>query len=132
MVEDEPTTRELLRRTLEGSGWVVEEARDGRAALDSVARQRPALILLDLMLPELDGFGVLRTLRAAPDWQTIPVVVVTAMDLSAPERAWLTSREQVIQKGAFSREGLLREVHDLVRVYLPGTALEPLLPAAGE
>src|SRR5262249_62218197 len=74
VVEDEPVNREVLCRMLRREGWSVTEAHDGPAALDSVAAAPPDLILLDLMLPKLDGFGVLQRLRAAPAHRAIPVV----------------------------------------------------------
>jgi CheY-like chemotaxis protein len=81
-----------------------------------VAHTTPDLILLDLMMPELDGFGFAERLRAEPAWRTIPVLVVTAKDLTPGERLKLNGWvEQVLQKGAYSREELLTEVRALVR-----------------
>ncbi|MFV9503258.1 MAG: response regulator [Oscillochloridaceae bacterium umkhey_bin13] len=115
VIEDDPATRDLLARTMHQSGWTARTAENGRVALDYVAQARPDLILLDLMMPELDGFGFLEILRQNPTWASIPVIVVTAMELSAEERALLTaSVQRVIQKGDFEREALLREVQALV------------------
>ena len=111
VVEDDPDTREVLRRTLEQDGWVVCEAANGRAALESVARNRPELIVLDLMMPEMDGFDFLAELRRRDGGGAIPVVVVTAKDLSAEDRERLNGHvARVFQKGAFSREELAREI----------------------
>src|SRR5262249_47843169 len=71
VVEDDPATREMLRRMLQGDGWAVTEAQNGRVGLERVAASPPDLILLDLMMPELDGFGFVERLRAEPDWRTI-------------------------------------------------------------
>ncbi len=110
VVEDDPEIRSVLRRTLEGVGWRVEEAMHGGAALEAVTARPPRAIVLDLMMPGMDGFEFLATLRENPAWRAIPVVVVTAMELTAAQRARLEhSTERVIQKSATSREELLRE-----------------------
>jgi ammonium transporter len=115
VVEDDRATREMLRRTLERAGWHVVEADNGRAALQQVARTPPALILLDLMLPELDGFEVVHELHASETGRMIPVVVVTALDLTAADRQRLSGYvEQVLQKGTSSRDQLLYNVRNLV------------------
>ena len=101
VVEDDPATREVLRRTLVRQGWVVAEAENGVAALGHVTRRKPALILLDLMMPEMDGFEFLEALRDNVAWRGVPVVVLTSKDLSADERASLSGRvERILQKGA--------------------------------
>jgi CheY-like chemotaxis protein len=121
MVEDDPSTREILRRMLESGGWTVDEASNGREALACVERCRPSLILLDLMMQEMDGFEFLMELQRREDGRSIPVVVVTARDLSAEDRLFLNGSmmlsghaRRVLQKGCFTREDLLREVGDLV------------------
>ena len=84
-------------------------------ALERVAASQPELILLDLMMPEMDGFAFLEALRQQDAWRTIPVVVVTAKDLTLEDRRRLNgSVEQILQKGAYSREALLHEIHRLV------------------
>src|SRR5579883_249380 len=113
IVDDDASARDVLRRTLEGAGWTVAEAGSGRAALAQVASAPPALILLDLLMPEMDGFELLAALRAHDEWRSIPVVVLTAKDLTADERQRLTEHAQaVMQKGAYSRDALLREVRE--------------------
>jgi signal transduction histidine kinase/CheY-like chemotaxis protein len=115
IVEDDDLLRELLRRTLEREGWAVHEATNGRQALDYVAKHQPALILLDLMLPEIDGVQVIDELRASVAGRSIPIIVLTAKDLLPVERKRLNnSVSQILQKGAYSLEGLLRQVCDLV------------------
>jgi CheY-like chemotaxis protein len=115
VVEDEAATRELLRRVLEGEGWTVAEAENGRAALERVAEERPALILLDLMMPEMDGFAFMDELRRREGWGTIPVVVVTAKDLTTEDRLRLNGYvHRILQKGAYDWQELLDEVRDLV------------------
>ncbi len=115
VVEDEIVVREMMRRMLEKEGWVVCEAENGRIALERVAESRPELILLDLMMPEMDGFEFIARLRKTAAWQTIPIVVVTAKDLTQEDRLRLNGFvQQVLVKTAYSREQLLGQVRDLV------------------
>ena len=114
VVDDDPTARRMLAQLLEREGWSVREAENGVAALRQVAAARPALILLDLMMPELDGFGFLTEMRKTAEWRSIPVVVVTAMDLSREDRARLNGGvENVLQKGAFDIEQFRSEIRAL-------------------
>jgi CheY-like chemotaxis protein len=93
----------------------VTEATNGRVALERMAESQPELILLDLMMPEMDGFGFLEALRQQDAWRSIPVVVVTAIDLTPEDRQRLNGYvEQILQKGAYSREELLHEIYHLV------------------
>jgi signal transduction histidine kinase/DNA-binding response OmpR family regulator/HAMP domain-containing protein len=115
VVEDEIMTREMLRRTLEKEGWAVVEAENGRVALERVAEAPPGLILLDLMMPEMDGFQFVAELRKNEAWRFIPVLVVTAQDLTVEDRLRLNGYvEKILQKQAYSRDALLAEVRDLV------------------
>ena len=116
VVEDDPVMRDMLRRRLEKEDWTVIEAENGRVALERMAQSRPDLILLDLMMPEMDGFQFLDEIRQRKDWQAIPVIVITAKELSAEDRQRLNgSVEKILQKGAYGREELIREVRDLVK-----------------
>lgn len=115
VVEDDPGNRELMVRMLEKEGYPVAEAENGSTALESVAADPPALIILDLMMPVMDGFAFLDALRRSPDFIKIPVVVVTAKDLTQKDRDMLSgSVQQVIQKGAVDREKLLREISEMI------------------
>jgi len=115
IVEDDAITRSMFRRILEKEGWDVAEAANGRLALDQLAAHPPSLILLDLMMPEMDGFQFITALRQQPEWRSLPIIVVTAMDLTMSNRLDLNGHvEQILQKGAFSRDDLLQEVRDLV------------------
>jgi CheY-like chemotaxis protein/anti-sigma regulatory factor (Ser/Thr protein kinase) len=115
IVEDNAAMRAMLRRELEKEGWVVTEAANGREALECVAANRPELILLDLMMPEMDGFAFVEELRQYEAWRSIPIVVLTAKDLTPDDCQRLNGYvEQILQKGAYSWEELLREVRDLV------------------
>jgi signal transduction histidine kinase/CheY-like chemotaxis protein len=115
VVDDDPVTRAVIRRTVEKEGWPVAEAENGRLALQRVSEQIPALILLDLMMPEMDGFQFLAELRALEYGRTIPVVVLTAKDLSPEERRRLTGAvETILQKGIANREVIVAEIRTLL------------------
>jgi CheY-like chemotaxis protein len=115
LVEDDPATREVLRRTLQKEEWVVAEAENGRVALDRLREREPTLILLDLMMPEMDGFEFLEELRRDEARRALPVVVLTSKDLTPEERERLSGNvERILQKGAYTREALLREVRAIV------------------
>jgi signal transduction histidine kinase/CheY-like chemotaxis protein len=116
VVEDDAQTREIIARTLEKAGWAVAEAENGRVALERVAEQRPEVILLDLMMPVMDGFEFVRELRKTEAWRAIPVIIVTAKDISAEDRLRLNGYvEKIVQKGASVGDELLAEVGGLVR-----------------
>ncbi len=115
VVDDDSATRQVLRRTLIRQGWSVVEAENGRVALERVATQKPSLIMLDMMMPEMDGFAFLAALRKDAASAATPVVVLTSKDLTPDERAQLTGNVQrIMQKGAYSREALLNEVKSIV------------------
>jgi len=115
IVEDDPESRDVLRRFLENDGWKVRQAENGRVALQRLGEQKPSIILLDLMMPEMDGFEVVAHLKENPDLRGIPVIVVTAKDLTEEDHARLNGQvSRVLQKGAYSREELLEEVSRVV------------------
>jgi CheY-like chemotaxis protein len=115
LVEDDPATREIMVRTLEGANWQVSEASNGREALERMAQERPQVILLDLMMPVMDGFDFLLEMRANADWQDIPVIVLTAKDLTEEDRRLLSGRvEQIVEKGACSHEQMMQLIRQVV------------------
>lgn len=123
VVEDNAELRALLRRMLEKEGWVVTEAENGRVALERVAENRPEFIVLDLMMPEMDGFTFIEALRQNEAWRAIPIVVVTAKDLTAEDHARLNGHvQQVLHKGSYSRDELLREIGERIAACLRKTA----------
>ena len=118
VVEDDPATRAVLRRALEKEGWQVSEAENGRVGLERVADATPSLILLDLMMPEMDGFEFLDTLRARLPTAAPPVVVITAKTLTDAERQRLNGGvREVVQKRAQDIEGLLTDVRRRVAAH---------------
>jgi PAS domain S-box-containing protein len=116
VVEDDAGTRDMLRKTLEREGWDVAEAANGRLGLAQVARRPPSLILLDLMMPEMDGFAFVTALRRSEEGRRIPIVVLTSKDITPEDRRRLTgSVELILQKGAASRETILAEIRTLLK-----------------
>jgi len=112
LVEDDVATRKMMTRTLEKSNWTVSEAGNGREALERLAQQKARLILLDLMMPVMDGFDFLLEMRAKPEWQDIPVIVLTAKDLTDEDRLMLSGRvEQIVEKGACAHDQVVSLVH---------------------
>tara|TARA_B100001179_G_scaffold216400_1_gene187399 strand:- start:1216 stop:2202 length:987 start_codon:yes stop_codon:yes gene_type:complete len=118
VVEDDLATREIIRRIIERDHWILDEAENGIIGLQQVSQNPPDLILLDLMMPEMDGFEFIEHLRQNPDWKSIPTVVLTAKELTAQDRQRLSgSVESIIQKGSYTGEELLKEVRNLIGVY---------------
>ncbi|MBA4380767.1 MAG: hypothetical protein C0393_08885, partial [Anaerolinea sp.] len=117
VVDDSPEARQLIRRILQAQGnYTIYEAAGGKEALQMIAREIPDLIILDLMMPEMDGFSVLDSLRASPATATIPVIVATAKELTAAEKSRLTGQIQALmQKGDFLNDEFLAEVSTLLR-----------------
>ena len=96
-------------------GWATEMAVDGRDAIGKIDRGMPDLIILDLMMPVMDGFAFLRSLRARPDARHVHVVVLTAKDVTREERAVLEGKvDRVIQKGSIKLDELREELRRLV------------------
>jgi GAF domain-containing protein/CheY-like chemotaxis protein len=115
VVDDDAEVRQLLRRMLESEGFAVVEAENGRVALERLRGEPPSLILLDLMMPEMDGFEFVDEIRRHEGWRAIPVVVITARDLSRDDRERLNGHvEKILQKGTYDRDQLLAEVRELV------------------
>ena len=124
IVEDDERTREMLRRTLQKEGWEIREAPNGRLGLEKLGQGVPGLILLDLMMPEMDGFTFMRELRKRPDCARVPVIVITAKDLDNEDRRRLSGDVAgIFGKHAISREQLAAEVHRLLteQMALPGS-----------
>jgi len=112
IIEDEPDAARLLRRILQARGeYQVFEAHDGRAGLNLIRREQPDLILLDLMMPELDGFTLLEIVKSEEELRNVPVIVVTAKDLSPDDWRRLDGQvESLLQKGSFMEEDLLEDI----------------------
>jgi threonine synthase len=112
ILEDDPKAAQLLRRILQTQGeYRIFEAHDGAEGLEMVRRERPDLVLLDLMMPGMDGFAVLEALKADDEFSSVPVIVITAKELSSDDRERLSGRiDKLMQKGSFTEEDLLQEI----------------------
>jgi len=116
ILEDDPNAALLLRRILQARGdYEIFEARDGRSGLEMIRREQPDVILLDLMMPEMDGFEVLEAIEADERLRSIPVVVVTAKELTSSEKNRLGDQiEMLLEKGDFTDQDLLHQVLDVL------------------
>jgi threonine synthase len=112
IMEDDPQARLLLRRILQTRGeHRIFEASDGASGLDMVRRERPDVILMDLMMPGMDGFEVLEALKSDERLSDVPVIVISAKELTAAERKRLSNQtDMLMQKGDFTDEELLEEI----------------------
>ena len=112
VVEDDEATREGLQRILEGQGMAVELAKNGTQALQRLQSAPPGLILLDLMMPEMDGFQLMEACQSRAEWRKIPVVVVTAKDLTPEDLARLRRPQvqKILRKGNYSKDELVETV----------------------
>jgi signal transduction histidine kinase/CheY-like chemotaxis protein len=115
VIDDEEPARRMLTQILEKERWNVVQAENGLVALERMAKQRPDLILLDLMMPEMNGHQFVAELHKHPEWRSIPIIVVTARDISTEERIALDGYvEKVLPKHALNEDSLLTEIQDLI------------------
>jgi CheY-like chemotaxis protein len=111
LIEDDEATRAVIHQILTRDGWTIDEADNGRIALERLATAVPDVIVLDLMMPEMDGFEFLAELRSRPDGRDVPVLVVTAKDLTEDDRRRLNGGvERVILKRGYGPDELLSEL----------------------
>ena len=117
VVDDTSEARRLIRRILQSQGdFEIFEATNGREALELITQERPDLVILDLMMPEVDGFAVLDSLRSKPETANIPVIVATAKELTVDEKSRLQGQIQSLMlKGDFLNDEFLEEVRSLIR-----------------
>jgi hypothetical protein len=119
VIEDDASMRDMLRRTLEKEGWQVAEAQNGKVGLERLAEITPSLILLDLMMPEMDGFEFMDTLRRDSQRPRAPVIVITAKDLTEEDRRRLNGGvERIIQKGATTPAEVLALIRATMQSYV--------------
>ncbi len=117
IVDDSPDARRLIRRILQSQGdFEIAEASNGNEAIELVSRERPDIVILDLMMPEVDGFAVLDALRSKPETTNIPIIVATAKELTVSEKSRLQGQIQALmQKGDFLNDDFLDEVRSLIQ-----------------
>jgi PAS domain S-box-containing protein len=133
VVDDDPQIIDMVRQFLDGEPYEVVAAADGRAALDAIAQQQPDIILLDLLMPRLDGFEVIEYLRQETPYRPLPIIVLTAKTLTPTERAVLDqSVRTVIQKRGLDRDLLITELKGLLSVCSPLTQATPTDTTASE
>jgi signal transduction histidine kinase/CheY-like chemotaxis protein len=115
VVDDEEPARKMLTQILEKERWNVVQAENGLVALERIAKQRPDLILLDLIMPKMNGYQFVAELYKHNEWRSIPIVVVTAKDMTIEERIKLDGYvEKVLPKHALTEDALLAEIQDLI------------------
>jgi CheY-like chemotaxis protein len=132
VVEDDPEALLRLGQSLREQRWEVVAAVDGREALERIAERRPDLILLDLMLPQVDGFEVIERIRHDKAWRDIPIIVISGVELDAGARGRLQGKvQQILSKGLLGRDELLRHVRDLIATP-PARAAQPTETADAE
>ncbi|NHN28258.1 response regulator [Paenibacillus agricola] len=119
VIEDDQPTSELMTRLLHKEGYSVTQAQNGRIALEYMERAIPELILLDLMMPEMDGFQFVVELRKREAWKAIPIVVLTAKSITSEDRLKLNGYvASIIQKGSYGHKSLLEEIRQFITVDL--------------
>jgi signal transduction histidine kinase/DNA-binding response OmpR family regulator len=133
LVDDDETMRRVTRVALEHDGWRVSgEAENGRLALARLDETRPDVIVLDLMMPEMDGFEFLAEMRSRAEWRDIPVLIVTAKDLTEEERARLNGDvARVLQKRGSQLDELLREIARILPESIERGQRKPVALEAG-
>lgn len=115
VIEDDVMIRDMVKQMLHKDGWEVALASNGKVALERMKTVKPDVILLDLMMPEMDGYEFISQLREHKPHRKIPIVVLTAKDVTSHDRQALSEEVHAIfQKGAYKREELLNELHELL------------------
>jgi CheY-like chemotaxis protein len=123
VVDDKLENREVLRRALENEGWRVSEAENGQLALEEIANEPPSLVLLDLIMPVMDGFDFVLEMRNRKASHEIPIVVVTAKDVTREDRRRLAGGVVgLIERGGLDQDSLVQLVREQVATQLPGAA----------
>jgi signal transduction histidine kinase/DNA-binding response OmpR family regulator len=116
VIEDDPDMLEVTCEVLVQAGWEIRAAETGAEAIEIIQENPPILILLDLMMPDMDGFEVVKRLRYHPKWQLIPIIVITSIELSSSEHAQLSNQvKNVFLKGDYEIKDLLDEVSEVIK-----------------
>ena len=115
VVEDDTTTQQMMTKLLQHEGFESNIADNGLQALESMKKHQPDLILLDLMMPEMDGFEFIETMRQNPQWKDIPIIVLTAKTLTKDDLAQLhLGVEDILQKGSYDKQHLINDIHHFI------------------
>ncbi len=127
VIDDDSATRIILRKMLVKDGWRVDEAENGKVALDRIKKEKPELILLDLLMPVMDGFKFLKVIKGEDSLIDIPIIVITSKDLTADDYSYLTANvDRVIQKGDYTRKEIINRIDIAIKesnlkMYLKGS-----------
>ena len=116
VIDDEPMTVEFLAKSMRNAGYRIVQALGGQEGINLAIRDRPDLVILDLLMPEVSGFEVVRQLRSQPQTRDLPIIIYTAKDLTDEERRGLTHQVQAIAPKS-AREELLRELERLAHIH---------------
>jgi CheY-like chemotaxis protein len=115
VVDDDPNIPEMLRQILPANDFVLNSAADGVAGLEAISLHQPDVLLLDIMMPRLDGFGVIEKLRANPATQQLPIIVISSKELTDDESARLKeSVAYVMRKQSLDGDTLVSEINKLI------------------
>ena len=116
VVDDDSSTRVILRKMLLKDSWNVDEAENGKVALKKIKIEKPELILLDLLMPVMDGFEFLKIIKANDIWGNIPIIVITSKDLTADDYSFLTSNvDKIIKKGQYTRKEIINRIDTAIK-----------------
>jgi DNA-binding response OmpR family regulator len=127
VVDDDPNISDMLRQYLPETDFILDSALDGVAGLVAVEANRPDIILLDIVMPRLDGFGVIESLRAEPKNRDLPIIVISAKELTAAESARLKETvTYIMKKQGFQGEQLVEEVNSLLKNKVPSNLSQTL------
>ena len=114
VVDDEEMTRKLLRLMLERDGFVIVEAEDGLEALDMIKREMPDIIIMDVMMPNMDGFSACQALRNKPETAEIPIILLSARAQTEAIRAGLSAGANRYMTKPISKPELVQTIRDLL------------------
>jgi signal transduction histidine kinase/CheY-like chemotaxis protein/HAMP domain-containing protein len=115
IVDDDPDFLEALQKMLQSEGYIVEARLDGESALKDIEQVNPALLMLDLLMPGIDGFGVVQRLRSIPRWIDLPIVILSGANIAPDHRANINKHiQEFIEKGQFSKELITNTVKRIV------------------
>ncbi|MDM8565827.1 response regulator [Candidatus Halobeggiatoa sp. HSG11] len=123
VVEDDMVIGEVISSMIKTAGWRVFRAENGEVALEHMDNKKPVLILLDLVMPVMNGFDFLTNLRKKEKWDSIPVVILTSTHLSPEEQAKLQNNnvETILQKETYDNDDLLEHISELIAKFKPNS-----------
>jgi CheY-like chemotaxis protein len=116
IVDDNTYAREILAHAVKKMGWKAIEAENGKVAIEQLKKAQPSIILLDLMMPEMDGFAVINEMQKNEKWRNIPVIIISSKDLTKEERTMLSKYTTgILQKGSYTPKELMDAIVDQIK-----------------